>query len=89
MERLPPDAYVVDGIADGIARLERADGSLWELPVGRLPGGAREGDVLSASTADEANATFGVDAGLTAARRAAARRAAEGLKRGPSGDVDL
>jgi hypothetical protein len=89
MERLPTDAYVLDGIADGVARLERADGTLWETPATRLPAGAREGDVLRASSGDEASATFVVDAELSAARRAAARRAAAGLKRGPDGDVDL
>jgi hypothetical protein len=89
MERLPPDAYVIDAIADGIARLERADGTLWELPAVRLPAGAREGDVLRASTTDEGRASFVVDADLTAARRAAARCAAEGLQRGPDGDIEL
>jgi hypothetical protein len=89
MERLPPGAYAIDGFADGIARLERADGSLWELSATRLPAGAREGDVVRAATSDETTTTFVVDTVLTAVRRAAARRAAERLPRGPEGDIDL
>jgi hypothetical protein len=89
MDPWPPDAYVVDGIADGVARLERADGTLWEVPAARLPSGVREGDVLRATSGDEARTAFVVDPELTAARRGAARRAAERLRRGPEGDIDL
>ena len=89
MTPLPPDAYVVDAVSDGIARLERADGTLWELPAARLPAGTREGDVLRRLDADEATTGFVVDSQLGAARREAALRAVEKLRRGPEGDLDL
>ncbi|MDL2220077.1 DUF3006 domain-containing protein [Eubacteriales bacterium OttesenSCG-928-N14] len=38
--------YIVDAIAEGIARLECDDGSLSQVPLAALPQGTREGSVL-------------------------------------------
>ncbi|MDV6375829.1 DUF3006 domain-containing protein [Deinococcus arenicola] len=45
------ERWTVDGIEDSphgpLARLEREDGSTFDLPLRMLPGGLREGDLLA------------------------------------------
>ncbi|MBB6017326.1 DUF3006 domain-containing protein [Deinococcus radiopugnans] len=45
-----PERWTVDGIEDGphgpLARLEREDGTTFDLPLRVLPGALREGDLL-------------------------------------------
>lgn len=58
------DYYVLDGVEDGIARLESPEGGLYCLPAKQLPETAREGDCLR-----EENGCYIVDEQLTALRR--------------------
>lgn len=50
-EARPPEHWTVDGIEDSprgpLARLERGDGSTFDLPLHLLPEGLREGDLLA------------------------------------------
>lgn len=63
---------IVDSIADGLARLEEADGRFLTLPEEWLPAGCREGDVLRC-TPESGRADVAVriarDSDATAARR--------------------
>ena len=47
----PSERWTVDGIEDSprgpLARLEREDGTTFDLPLRLLPGGLREGDLLA------------------------------------------
>ena len=82
---------IVDRIEDGIAVLEDEDRTL-ELPVGWLPEGAGEGDVLRVEVAREAGMSrvvLQLDPEARAAREAELRRLRDSIPEGPSGDLAL
>lgn len=84
--------YTVDRISDGVAVLEDSRRQQLSLPVGWLPEGAREGDVLqvtATSSGGVRTVTFAVDAAATQERLEEARELREQLPKGPSGDLDL
>ena len=58
------DYYVLDGVEDGIARLESPEGGLLCLSAGQLPETVCEGDCLR-----KENGCYIVDEQLTAMRR--------------------
>lgn len=96
----PMNAYVVDRIVDGTwAVLEHPSGVSGDVPLDWLPAGVAEGDVVrvtveraeGAASAELATrrVSFALDRAETARRRADATQMREGLRKGPSGDLDL
>lgn len=94
----PMSTYVVDRIADGAwAVLEDASGATRDVPLDWLPAGIEEGDVVRVTVkrADAAGegstrqVSFHLDAEETTRRRADAKELREGLRKAPSGDLDL
>ena len=64
----------IDRIVSGIAVCEDADGRMIELPVGTLPKGVREGDLLRLD-----NGVYTVDTEATEERRARLYRLQQSL----------
>ena len=94
--------WVVDGIEEGVARIEEDGVRMISLPVGSLPPGVREGDVLEVTGkptgSDGDSESFEVSIVVDPAARAKAlarskaatdATMAESRKRDPGGDVSL
>ena len=91
--------WAVDGISDGVARIEEDGERMITVPAYLLPAGAREGQVLEVTSAagkdaDTLVVTIAVDAEATAdalARSKATMSSAmkQSKKRDPGGDVAL
>ena len=97
---MPPRKWIwrIDGISDGIARIEQDGGEMITLPALLLPTGAREGHRLAVTSTPDGKRgltlAIELDAEGTAVERAAsARQTAAALarsrKRDPGGDVAL
>jgi len=89
--------WVVDGIEEGMARVEEGERML-TLPIHLLPAGVREGQILrvtrSAETKESVTLVVAVDAEATAraladSRAATERAMAASKKRDRGGDVAL
>ena len=94
--------WVVDGIEEGVARIEEDGVRMITVPVKALPSGAKEGDILrvrgkprpSDGDNESLEVTISVDQAATAAALARSRAAtdatmAESKKRDPGGNVSL
>jgi hypothetical protein len=87
----PSERWTVDGIEDSphgpLARLEREDGTTFDLPLRNLPAGLREGDLLVLQDGPD-----GVSARIlereTRERRAAMQAHLETLNSADDGAVD-
>ena len=97
---MPKSQHVwrIDGIEEGIARIEQDGGEMITLPVSLLPAGAREGQRLTvARTADGRRGITlaiaidaeGTSAELAASARQTAAARARSRKRDPGGNVAL
>lgn len=95
-------SWVVDGIEEGIARIEEDGVRMISLPVGSLPRGVKEGDVLRVTgkprPSDGDTESFEVSISIDPTARAAAlarskaandATMAESKKRDPGGNVSL
>ncbi|GGL97398.1 hypothetical protein GCM10010841_02240 [Deinococcus aerophilus] len=87
----PAERWTVDGIEDSpdgpLARLEREDGTTFDLPLRNLPAGVREGDLL-----DLQDGPDGVSARIldreTRERRAAMQARLDALNSADDGAAD-
>ena len=88
----------IDGIEEGVARIEQDGGEMLTLPVSLLPAGAREGHRLTVTRTPDGRRgrtlAIAIDPeGTSAERAASARQTASALarsrKRDPGGDVAL
>ena len=97
MTRPPAHRWVVDGIEEGVARIEVDGTTTMALPVWMLPDGAREGQVLRvARTAATGSVTLTItldasaaSAALHASDKQVKRTTKASRKRDPGGDVSL
>lgn len=99
MARSNTHRWAVDGISDGMARVEEDGERMITVPAYLLPAGAREGQVLQVTSAAGKDAgtlvvTIAVDAAATADALARSRATTAGAmkqsrKRDPGGDVAL
>jgi hypothetical protein len=86
------EVWIVDGIEDGVVRIEAPDGQFVTLSASWIPERAEEGSVLRLETSGaglERLLRLTVDEAATEQRRAALRGWRDKLPRGPSGDLDL
>ncbi len=91
--------WAVDGIEEGMARLEEDGGRLLTLPTSLLPLGMKEGQLLRVTrgagrTKGSVTLTIAVDevatsAALARSRATTSRASAASRKRDPGGDVSL
>jgi hypothetical protein len=89
--------WIIDGIEEGIARIEEDGGRIIHLPRSLLPSGAREGQILRVTSTPSQGRTeliIEIDEAATAAARAkskaqTAATMAASRKRDPGGDVSL
>jgi hypothetical protein len=90
--------WVVDGIEEGMARVEEDGERMITVPVYLLPAGAAEGQILrvtrGAEEKDSVNLLVSLDAQATAramaqSKATTARTMAASRKRDPGGDVAL
>jgi DUF3006 family protein len=85
--------WVVDAVEEGVAAVHEDGARLLHVPAWLLPGGAREGDVLSVTRTDEGGAAVVRLAVDRAATEAALRRSREQVERrvgnDPGGDIVL
>ena len=90
--------WIVDGIEEGMARIEVDGKRIITVPAYLLPDGATEGQILtvsrSAGTAGSVQITVKNDSAATAAALAASTARTQGAmtesrKRDPGGDVSL
>lgn len=81
----PRKRFTVDAIDGGQARLEDQGGGMVHGPSAQLPGGAREGSVLSRGM----TGGFALDKEATASRQAAMQSRRDALPQAPSGDLNL
>jgi hypothetical protein len=93
--------WVVDGIEEGMARVEEDGARMLVVPAYLLPKGAREGQVLRVTRSESAGTkeasvtlTVRVDDAATAdalarSRETVARASAQSKRRDPGGDVAL
>jgi hypothetical protein len=88
----------IDGIEEGVARIEQDGGDMISLPVSLLPAGAKEGQRLTVTlatggktriTLDIAIDAEGTRAELAASARQTAAALARSRKRDPGGNVSL
>ena len=77
--------FTVDAMDGGQARLEDPGGGMVHGPSAQLPGGAREGSVLSRGM----TGGFALDKGATASRQAAMQGRRDSLPQAPGGDLNL
>lgn len=98
--RAPVTTYVIDRITDGAwAVLEDASGATRDVPLDWLPAEVEEGDVVlvtvqrteAAAPAEgpTRQVSFRLDREATARRRDGASELRDGLRKAPSGDLDL
>ena len=90
---MPDHRWVVDGIENGVARIEADGKRTLTVPVDVLPGGVKEGQVLRVQMSD-LSLTISIDREATAAALAAssdqtARIRKESAKHDKGGDVSL
>lgn len=86
------ERWTVDGIEEGphgrVARVERGDGTTFDLPLSALPAGVREGDVLAVRDGPD-----GVTAQVlpleTRARRSGAQRRLDALNSASGGSEEI
>jgi hypothetical protein len=86
------EAWIVDGIEEGWARVEAPDGQFVIWPSAWLPEQVVEGAVLRVEPSGgglERQVRITVDEAATEQRRAALGGWRDKLPRGPSGDLDL
>lgn len=90
--------WVVDGIEEGMARVEEDGERMLTVPVYLLPGGVGEGQILRVTrgpaTKESVTLVISIDADATAralarSRAKTARTMAASKKRDPGGDVTL
>jgi hypothetical protein len=89
--------WIIDGIEEGIARIEEDGGRIIHLPRSLLPSGAREGQILRVTSTPgqgRTELTIEIDEAATAAALArskaqTAATMAASRKRDPGGDVSL
>jgi hypothetical protein len=93
--------WVVDGIEEGMARIEEDGTRMIVVPAYLLPASAREGQILrvtrgrhAGTTGEAVTFTVRVDDGATEealarSRETVARASAESRRRDPGGDVAL
>jgi len=99
MTRRAAHRWAVDGIEDGVARIEEDGERMITVPAYLLPAGVREGQLLRVtSTAGEEKGslvvTVALDVEATAdalarSKTTVARAMAQSRKRDPGGDVSL
>jgi hypothetical protein len=98
MARPRTEIWRIDGIEEGVARIEQDGGEMISLPASLLPSGAREGQRLTVTRTSDGKrgVTFAItiDAEGTAAELARSERQtaaalARSKKRDPGGDVVL
>ncbi|WP_034388125.1 DUF3006 domain-containing protein [Deinococcus sp. YIM 77859] len=86
------ERWTVDGIEEGpqgrVARVEREDGSTFDLPLAALPEGVREGDVLAVQDGPD-DVTAQVLPAETRIRRARAQRRLDALNSAAEGSEEL
>lgn len=81
--------WVVDGIEGHLARVELEDGQTVDLPLSSLPGGVREGDVLSFEKGG-GDFTLEIVHTETARRRDGVQAQLDALNQGtPDGEINL
>ena len=89
--------WIIDGIEEGIARIEEDGGRIIHLPRSLLPSGAREGQILRVTSTPgqgRTELTIEIDEAATAAALArskaqTAATMAASRNRDPGGDVSL
>jgi hypothetical protein len=89
--------WVVDGIEEGMARVEQDGGVMLTIPLWVFPSEVREGQVLSvtrAAAAGSSTVTISIDddatsAALEQSKASVAKVAAASRKKDPGGDVKL
>jgi hypothetical protein len=91
--------WAIDGIEEGMARVEEDGARTITVPQYLLPAGAKEGDILRVTRATgrergSVTLTIAIDEQATSealarSRETTARAAAESRKRDPGGDVAL
>ncbi len=67
---LAPGTWVVEGIENGTGSIELADGSTATVPVGILPRGVSEGDVLRVSVSHGAAGSVSISIAMDPAEKA-------------------
>jgi len=99
MQRRTSHRWTIDGISEGMARVEEDGERVITVPAYLLPAGAREGQILQVTTAagkDEGTLVVTVAAdeaatteSLAKSKATMARAMAQSKKRDPGGDVAL
>lgn len=90
---MPDRRWIVDGIENGVARIEENGKRVFTVPADILPNGVKEGQVLQVRT-DDHSLTISIDQTATTAAVAASSKQTgairhESARRDKGGDVSL